>query len=72
MAAFVANPLSLSVSNEAAGAYVRESAALERRRLAEEQRRRDGAGRGGGETVGAGGASKRRIGTRPRTSPFPI
>lgn len=48
MAAFVANPLSLSVSNEAVNAYVRESAALERRRLAEEQRRRDGAGRGGG------------------------
>ena len=44
----MANPLSLSVSNEAVGAYVRESAALERRRLAEEQRRRDGAGRGGG------------------------
>ena len=58
MAAFVANPLSLSVSNEAVGAYVRESAALERRRLAEEQRRRDGAGRGGGGNGRGRGASE--------------
>ena len=54
----MANPLSLSVSNEAVGAYVRESAALERRRLAEEQRRRDGAGRGGGGNGRGRGASE--------------
>ena len=48
MAAFVANPLSLSMSNEAVGAYVRESEALERRRLAEERRRQEGLGRGSG------------------------
>ena len=48
MAAFVANPLSLSVSNEAVGDYVRENAALERRRLEDARRRREGSGRGGG------------------------
>ena len=48
MAAFVANPLSLSVSNEAVGDYMRESAALERRRLEEARRRRDDGGNGRG------------------------
>ena len=71
MAAFTANPLSLSMSNEAVGAFVRETEAVERRQRETDARRGRGA-RGGRAGDGFDETDRAGSGRRGASSRNPV